>query len=435
MTQPAVSAEFVRQLLKTEDKFDNKKRLLGHLFATQDVRAVGRLQTWYPGQRAEFDFTKYGVFLFPNANWNEPVLYFDGLGFDHASGVIGSFVTTTSPSSRDIVRLYKRHVMPKGTWMPANLSHMAQSWDVFGLPHLVAIDNGAEFISSMATIVFLMSGTIVLRVPPRRGDLKGTAERGINTMETRYISRLPGYVQKVVTGLNPKYTKSRERAKSAARLTLHEYEQRLAEHIVEYNHELHPRLKIPRIHVYRNGQDMAPPLLLTGRLQQRLTFALTYEVSLTREGVEVETLKFNSEALHVAYRTFSGSVVVKLDPDDVRSVLVLVPQYTEPIEAYLTTYSLPQRVSLELLQMAIKSSQEASLAASSGAPVHVPLHFSSVLADFQDASELRIAGTTARKEIQAVTQAAAMPAASRLLATPAPSLDELLKGTKLDDEA
>lgn len=435
MTQSFISTEFVRQLLKTENKFDNKARLLGYLFATQDVRAVMRLHTWYPGQRAEPDFTKYGAFVYPNANWNEPVLYFDGLGLDHESGVIGSFVTTTSPSSRDIVRLYKRHVMPKSTWLPASLSHLAQSWDVFGLPHLVAIDNGAEFVANMATIMFLMSGTILLRVPPRRGDLKGTVERAINTMETRYISRMPGYVPKVAAGMDPRYTKSRERAKSAARLTLQEYEQRLAEHIVEYNHELHPRLKIPRIHVYRNGLDMAPPLLLTGRLQQRLTFALTYEVSLTREGVEVETLKFNSDELHAAFRTYSGRVIVKLDPDDIRSVLVIVPQYDDPIEAYLTTHSFSHPVSLELLQIALKYNQKISAAVGSGPLVDRDMQFSNILADFQEATELQISGTTARKEIQAVTHAAALPPAMRISPGPTPSLDELLKGTRLDDDA
>ena len=435
MTESSVSIEFVRQLLKAHDKFEQKNRLLGHLFAVQDVRAIGKLHTWYPGQRTEFDFTKYGVFLYPNSNWNKPELYFDGLGVDHTSGVIGSFVTTTSPTSRDIVRLYKRYVMPKSTWLPSSLLDVAQLWDVFGLPHLVAMDNGAEFISNATTIMLLMSGVVILRIPPRRGDLKGTVERCINTVESRYIHHMPGYIPKVAVGLNPKYSKVRERAKSAARLTVQEYEHQLAQHIVEYNHEKHPRLKIPRIHVYRNGLEMAPPLLLTGHIQQRMTFALTYEVKLTREGVEVETLKFNSEDLHAAYRSYSGTVVVKLDPDDVRSVLVIVPQYAEPIEAFLTTYSLTERVSIELLQMAIKANNSASAAAQTGKPVAAPMHFGSVLADLQEATKLRIAGTTARKEIQAVTQAAAMPPAARPPAAPSLSLDELLKGSELDDEA
>lgn len=149
----------------------------------------------------------------------------------------------------------------------------------------------------------------------------------------------------------------------------------------------------------------------------------------------METLRFNSEDLHAAYRSYSGTVVVKLDPDDVRSVLVIVPQYAEPIEAFLTTYSLSERSGLELLQMAIKANSNASAAAQTGKPVAAPMHFGSVLADLQEATELRIAGTTARKEIQAVTQAAAMPPAARPPAAPSLSLDELLKGSELDDEA
>ncbi|MGN8002349.1 hypothetical protein ACTJKQ_04055 [Acidovorax sp. 22279] len=428
----SVSAEFIRQVLSKADKFEQKKELLGKLFAIQDVREIRRLHTTFPGQRAEFDFTKNGIFLYPNSKWNEPVLYVDGIGCDHASRAIGSLTTAMSSTSRDVVRLFRRYVMPKSTWLPSSQQSLAQRWDVFGIPCLVAVDNGADFVSNNAISMFLFAGCIMLRIPPRRGDLKGSVERAQGTMETRYISHLPGYVARQHVGLNPKYTKVRERAKAAATMTLAEYEALRASHAVEYNEEFHPRLKKRRIDVFRDGQEMAPLLLLTDTVQQRLTFGLTYYVKLTREGVEVETLKFNSAELHDAYLTYSGNVYVKLDPDDVRTVLVLIPQIWKPIEATLTTFTYVDAVSLELYQH-IRNIHDAEAKAASTQPENIPFAFDSKLQEVQHSAMPSSQGTVKHKQIQAATHAAAMPAAQPTN-TMAQDLASLLAGTRLSNE-
>ena len=426
-----VSAEFIRRVLSSANKFDVKDKLLGHLYAVQSVREIGRLHTWYPGQRAEFDFTKNGIFLFPNAKWKEPVLYVDGLGIDHASGAIGSMVTSMSSTSRDVVRLFRRYVMPKSTWLPSSPQNIAQQWDVFGIPSLVAIDNGADFISNNTLAMLLLTGCIPLRIPPRRGDLKGSIERSQGTTETRDISHLPGYIAREYLGLNPRYTKLRERAKAAATLTVDEYQAIRAMHAIEHNDELHPRLKKRRIDVFRDGQEQAPLLLLTNGIQHRLTFALTFFVKLTREGVEVETLKFNSPELSQAYLTYTGSVWVKMEPDDVRAVLVLLPNASEPIEARLTTFSYTHPVSFELYQH-IRSIHEAEAKAARQQPQDIPFSFVEKLESVQGATQTNPDWTVSHKQVQAAGHAAAMPLAQ----PPVPlanDLAALLAGTKLSD--
>lgn len=132
--------------------------------------------------------------------------------------------------------------------------------------------------------MFFANGVIVLRMPPRRGDLKGTVERNQGTFESQYIATLAGYVARTYTGLDPRYKKMRDRAKSKANLTVADYEAKLVEGVLEHNHAPHPDLRKPRISVWRDGQEQAPLVLPTGNLQLRTTFALTYEVKLTREG-------------------------------------------------------------------------------------------------------------------------------------------------------
>lgn len=434
-----VSAELVRQLLSRVDKFNLTLEQLGKLHAIQDVRALERLHTWYPGQRAELDYTKYGIFLYPNANWNHPVLYQDGMGVDHASGVVGSFLVSASPSAADVVRLYRRFVMPKAIWLPESLRASAQQWDVFGVPMLLALDNGADFMANASLLTYMLTGTIVLRVPPNRGDLKGTVERTQGTFETSFVSHLKGYVPKKYVGLNPRYTKHRIRAMDAAKLTVADYEKEMLEHILEFNHKPHPRLQRRRMDVYRSGLELAPPLLLTGRLQQRATFALTYEVQLSREGVQVENLTFNSDALFKCYLTYTGKVIVKLNPDDVRAVLVFIPKQTSgtPVEAFLTTFSYDEGpVTLELYRLT-RRSHEAEMQARGGFEVaDVPYVFEQQLERVQSFSEPSVPTTTARKETQAAVHAAALPLvqeAKRGLSE-GQSLADLLGASRLTDE-
>lgn len=436
-TQP-LSVEFVRQVMNSVDKFDWKLKQLGHLFAVQDLRALERLHTWYPSQRAELDFTKYGVFLYPNANWDRPVLYQDGMGVDHASGVVGSYLTCANPSATNVVRLYRRFVMPKATWLPESLRSSAQEWDVFGLPLLLALDNGADFMSNASVLVYMLTGTILLRVPPRRGDLKGLVERTQGTFETAFISQMKGYVPRKYVGLDPRYTKHRARAMAAANMTVAEYEKKMLAHILEFNYWPHPRLLRPRMDVYRSGLELAPPLLLTGRLQQRATFALTYETQLTREGVQVEEMMFNSDALSESYMTYTGKVIVKLDPDDIRAVLVFIPKQTTrmPVEAFLTTFSYDAAISLELYLMTRSSHKAEAQARGEFAGADLPYVFEQELERIQSFSGPSVPTTTARKETQAAVHAAALPQVQETKRglSEGQSLADLLGSSRLTDE-
>lgn len=429
-----VSKEFVRVSVDSVDKFAKKKMQLGALFAMQDIRAIERLRTWYPGQRSELDYTKYAFWLYPSGNWNDPLLYYTGHGVDHASGVIKGFLVTTAPAARDAIRLYRRCVLPKSLWLPPEQRELAQSWDVFGIDTLVAIDNASDFVADSVMLMFMSLGVIVLRMPPKRGDLKGTVERTQSAMESKYVSSLAGYVPRHSAGLNPIYTKARERAKAAAKYTVDEYERKYAEYCMEYNYEKHPRLKAPRIATYRNGLELAPPILLTNPTQIRLTFALTYEVNLTREGVKVETFQYNSEALGEMYRFHTGKVFVKLDPDDVRTVLVVHPQWPEPIEAYLTTFNLSNRISLELFRN-ILARIEATGANFNASQETLAYVFDEVYQNLLNAPASRTPRVAVHSDAQAAAHAVSAPTQGAIITPAAHPLDlrQLLGGDDLDE--
>ena len=353
MKNPTISYEAVRKMLAGISKFDDRKNRFGLLSAIQDVREIRKLHTYYVGERSEFDHAKYGVWLYPNEDWNEPLFYHVGHGVDHVSGVVKGFTTTVAPSGRDIVRLWRRCVMPKSLWLPPSVQQQALHYDVYGLEDVAAIDNAAFQVQQDIVLMFLTWGTIVLRVPVARGDLKGTVERRNETSRTQFISKLPGYVPSYQY-MNPKhYERIKAAAKLKAKLTVLDFTAQYTMYIVQTNHAPHPTLRRPRMEIWRRSQELAPLVIPTGELQLKATFALTYETLLTRLGVQVEDVHFNSATLADLYRTYHGPVFVKLDPDDVREVLVLAPYTNQPIRATLVEHESELPITLEALKFVI----------------------------------------------------------------------------------
>jgi hypothetical protein len=430
MTNSIPSYEFIRTALNSIDKFEMKAAMLGELFASQSVREVGRLHTYYPGNRTEYDYTKFGLFLFPNETWNEPVLYSDGFGVDAHSTVIKGACLSQSPAARDTIRLVKSCVLPKSLTLPPKLQHMAQEWDVFGIERIAAMDNGMELIANAVALVFMMLGIIVVRVPPKRGDLKGTVERTNRTAETQFVSTLDGYVPASEKGMNPKYSRMRAGAMRKAKFTVEQYVEMRSQWVLEFNHIRHPRLPISRIQVWRNGQEQSPAILPTGRIQLKCLFALTYTPMLLREGVTVDNLKYNSPELFAAFLVYTGRVIVKLDPDDIRFVLVFVPKFDAPILAVCTTFTFDHPLPQELWAVTLKRIESQFPNASEADQISFVLP--QVIRDLQTMVEPTTPGTTGRKDVQAATQAAALPVVKPVpMPTPSGSLKSLLGGADI----
>jgi len=428
-----VSYSFIREHINRFNKFEVLSRLIGKMFATQKLRPIGRLHSHFAGVRTELDYTRFGEFLFPNENWNEPLFYYTGFGMDDHSGVVKGYVTALAPSTRETVRLYRRCVLPKSMWLPQRVRHLAADWDAYGVEVIVAIDNAPDFTSHGASLMFLVNGTIILRMPVKRGDLKGSIERLIRTVEDQHVSTQPGYVARAYAGFDDRYTQVRLRAKLAANQTVAQAEDKLATYLVgTLNSAPHATLRAPKIQVFRESQERYPLLLPCGMDNIRTTFALTYSATLSREGVEVDTLKFNSAALFEAFMTYSGKVIVKLDPDDIRQVLVLVPGRSAPIEANLTTLDIHFECSLELAKVVL-----ARVAARHPGDdtwmLDINHEFLAEMETLQTKPPTPTEGKTTATDATAVTHAAKAPPVTRPSPQAEPSLSDLLRGSEVGD--
>lgn len=424
-----VTYEFIRQHFRTLDKRDLLEELVGFRYADQSIRAIQRLHTFYANQRCELDNTKYGLFLYPNEKWNEPLFYYTGLGADHSSGAVKGYSLTIAPSSASTIRLYRNCVLPKALVLPEHLRHHAHDWDMAGADALVAVDNGPEMRSRSVGLMFLMLWVILLFMPPKRGDFKGTIERLIQTLEKMFISTLSGYVNAgSLRGTDPRAEKIREQAKLKANRTVAEYEKELVPILLEHNDSRHPRFGRSRIDVCREAQSLVPLVLPTGRRQLQAIFSLTEEATLTREGVRVERFQYQSEELGLLFRVYSGKVQVKLPPDDIRTVLVFAPKVRDPIEARLTTLDIDFPLTLELARTLAKRVLE------NAPPQEFGFHFLHELERLQTGQTVLNPGEAPRNIAQAATHAAEVPSVQRPSAASEAEtdLESLLPGTALD---
>jgi hypothetical protein len=431
---PRVSYSFIRDHIKQFNKFEVLEKLVGKMFATQQLRPIGKLHSHFSGVRTELDYSRFGRFLFPNENWNEPLFYYTGFGMDDHSGVVKGYVTSLAPSTRETVRLYRRCVLPKSMWLPARLRHLGAEWDAFGYEVIVAIDNAPDFTSHGASLMFLVNGTIILRMPVKRGDLKGSIERLIRTVEDQHVSTQSGYVARAYVGFDDRYSQVRKRAMLAADETVAQSEDKMAQYLVEQcNAAPHPQFRTPRIQVFRESQERYPLLLPCGMNHIRTTFALTYSVKLTREGVEVEGFKYNSTELFEAFVRFNGNVIVKLDPDDIRAVLVLLPVAVEPIEAALTTLDITFPCSLELAK-AVLARVAARHPADDSWMLDINHEFLMELDRLQTKPVEPTPGKKTAHDATAAAHASNAPSAPPAPKPPSPKLSDLLRGSELGDD-
>jgi len=301
-------------------------------------------------------------------------------------------------------------VLPGYLWLPQHLAEKyGHEFDVCGFDRIVAIDNARDLQSEAVTAMFLMVGAIVLCIPPKRGDLKGKVERTIRSLEQMFFQALDGYISNVDKFLSPEAKELRKRAYAEAKLTVAEFEELLLLAILAYNKHKHPDDNRPRIQVYREGLQAAPPFLPVGRKQIDTIFSMTYSATVTREGAQAETWHYNSRELQQFCRVGAQKVLVCIPVDDVRNAIIYHPELTDPLLVPLTTHIFPEATPLEYAKLVLNKLTESSyrIAPDGEGEALTDRYFQRV--DELQRSPRRVKGAAAHTATTAAAQAANMP--------------------------
>lgn len=212
-------------------------------------------------------------------------------------------------SSAAVTCLALRHsIMPKQ--YPGNYE-LSNNWLTYGVPNYLYTDAGADFTSMhMDQVAASLGITLCLRRRPSDG---GIVERPFGTINTKFLSTLPGYTTSRLKG-------HRTEVEQEACITLDDLERLLVRYIVDnYNQMPDPRIgNQSRIARWEAGRIVQPPLIgereldiLLMRQDRRRVYQGGY--------IRFATLVYRGELL----AGYAGeSVVLRYNPRDITILLI-----------------------------------------------------------------------------------------------------------------
>ena len=109
----------------------------------------------------------------------------------HSRIVVGFYISFNPPSSYAVLQCLKQMILPKDDLLK-RFPDIKNDWPVFGIPDLLALDNGMDLHSDALKKACLELGIQILFCPAATPEMKGSIERFFRTINQGLIHKLPG---------------------------------------------------------------------------------------------------------------------------------------------------------------------------------------------------------------------------------------------------
>lgn len=246
----------------------------------------------------------------------------------HSRMVVGFYICFNAPSSYSVLQCLKQMILPKDDWL-ARFPDIQGKWPAYGIPQLIATDNGMDLHSEAFQSSCLEMGIQILYCPAARPETKGSVERMFRSINQGLIHSLPGTV---FTGIDERGDYP---AEDLACIDLETLVHLMTKWIVDdYNVSYHrgiattPLLKwmesaekcMIELPVYPQSLDV-----ITGIPAKRTIF---------HYGIELDSLHYNSKILQEIRRRAGENIQVQLKfyEDDIGYIHVYDPHAKEYIK-------------------------------------------------------------------------------------------------------
>lgn len=270
---------------------------------------------------------------------------------------VGFYISFEAPSYVAVMHCLKHAILPKADYLNHVLSQIkgqpgtvidakfSSDWPCFGLMDTLVLDNGLEFHSQDLQDSCSQLGVSLEYNPAWTPHYKGAVERFFGTLNSKLIHTLPG-----TTFSNPRQRGDYQSEKTAC-LTIEDLEFLLTKFIVDdYALTAHSTLDQLPLKKWQDGVQKHPVRFISD--QQDLT-VLLFKIKarkLTRAGVKIMGLSYQSEALqllrqrlmqNVSGKPANPDVRVKFDPEDLSTIFVEDPhaKIFLPVTCIYETYA------------------------------------------------------------------------------------------------
>ena len=274
-----------------------------------------------PLERVEIDHTKLPLFVVDTETRLPIGTPWLTSAIDKYSGVnLGYYASFTPPSYLSVMQCLS-HAIATKDYLRDLYPSVENTWDTYGLPEVIVVDNGKEFYSTSFEDACLSLGIVIQYCPPRMPWYKSGIERYFGALNTQLLSNQPGKTLAKFMQQNDYDSKKN------AVVSFESLQEILHIFIVDiYNQSSHPQLKFPRQKVWNRAIASFPPALPSSVEQLGVLIGATVERTVTRRGIEFENLTYNSSELarlRSELKSSSTRTKVKYDPTDLSRVYVL----------------------------------------------------------------------------------------------------------------
>lgn len=298
----------------------------------------------FPLERVEIDHTSLDIIVV-NPITKEPI----GRptftwAMDHFSRVILGFRLSLEPASTVSALVCLQQVLVDKTDTVTELPGLANAtWDMFGTPAAIIMDNGPEFHSTNFTQACGRHHINIQYCPPGQPWFKGRAERFARTLNQGLIHLLPG-----TTFSNPK-ARGAYRSTSLACLTLNEVDQLIRRWIVAvYHTRRHRTLGASPNQIWIEGVQ-AHPVPKIAPKHDDLALALHTNATISGGRIQFDNRRYHSTRL-LALEMQLGKkrrVEVLYHFHDISRAFVIDPLQKIPIEVPCITPGVTTGMSLD----------------------------------------------------------------------------------------
>jgi putative transposase len=299
--------------VKDKARFSKRIADLRHKVNKQGVRPTR------PLERVEIDDTKLDLFVIDektNLPIGRPWLMVAICVYTKM--ILGYYLSFTRPSYLSVMQTLLHSIRPK-TYVRERYPEIVHSWDAYGLPESVVVDNAKQYYSASFDEACLQLGIITQYAPVKHPYYKPSIERVFGTLNTRLLHQMPG------TTFSNVAQKWDYDPKKNAIISMQTLERVIHTFIVDvYHQDLHRGIDDIPARRWEIGIKDFPPALPFNAEELNVLLGHIEHRSISSSGVEMWGLYYNDLSLsQIKSHTKKGDTVkIKYDPTDISLIHV-----------------------------------------------------------------------------------------------------------------
>ncbi|BCC60826.1 DDE-type integrase/transposase/recombinase [Bacillus pacificus] len=305
----------------------------------------------YPLQRVECDHTLLDLIVLDDESLlpiGRPTI--TSLLDVYTGYPLGIYIGFEPPSYTAVMQALLHAVSPK-TYVKEKYSSVVNEWYAYGLPELLVVDNGKEFLSNHLADACLQLGIEIYHCPSRKPWYKGAIERHFRTINQQLLHQLPGttFSNTVVKG---DYD-SKKHASIRFNVFLEIFHKWLLD---EYINEFHKGVKGVPSKLWKRAFESRPrPAVPSEQLEWKIALMKLGYGSIQKTGIQRSYLMYQSSELRgilqrLRVKSKPNRVKFKYDPSDLSKIYV----YDEFEDKYYEALCTDQSYSKDLNEYAHK---------------------------------------------------------------------------------